>query len=58
MLVEEREVGGHDDFPCADPAPVSDRRGADQFPHRGVLVDVQALGKGRDEFQWVELGLV
>lgn len=51
-------MGGHDDFLCADPAPVSDRRGAGQFPHRGVLVDVQALEKGGDEFQWVELGLV
>lgn len=58
VLVEEGEVGGHDDLFGPDRSMVGDGGGAHQFPHGRVLIDAQTLGDGGDEFQGVELGLM
>ena len=57
VLIQEREVRGHDDPLRLNPPLVCHGHGPDEFPHGGVFIDVQSPGDPGEELQGMELGL-
>ena len=58
MLVEEGEVGGHNDPLRSDGPPIGDRPAGDQPQHSGAFIYLQPLHCPGGKLQRVELGLV
>src|SRR5699024_317080 len=58
MLVEKGEMGGYENFVRKDFPPVRNGAALPELPDRGVFIDRESGGQGKQKLERVKLGLI